>query len=551
MDQLQSKQTKQNSLRNSQHHTGQSHGFSKPVVHPYLQAQGVIGNHGLLRRHSSDIIQAKLKVGQPNDKYELEADRMADQVMRMSEPGIQRKCKECMEEDEEGTLRRTQTNNQMPAVTPNIESGINSLKGSGQPLPEATRSFFEPRFGTDFSHVKVHNDARAADTAKSVNAHAFTIGRDVVFGVGQYTPGTAAGRSLLAHELTHVVQQGPAVDQIMHLSGPAIQLQSTGWSACSSTEIGSLNTELKEAVDWVNRAINDLSGKDWPARTKGALARYLTTDSKHVKNTILPKLQLILGELKQGSTNFQCQTTQHCRAKFPGGALAYSGNPITLCPAYFDDGQLDRISTLIHEAGHNAGLGGNVIEWQWPFPSLSESKRLQNTDSYTAFVRSNRYSFFPPYQSGIGFRFGFSSLFPDNPKSPRYMVTVEWDTLLSQRILRFLDLHLNLSVDVGSSGFIGSAAIGTRLFAPVSLSSVPLYLDFRTGGVLGTISDVGENFEKIEGEYIDIFGVSGGVGVGFLKGHFGGSVGYRRIWNFSKDNPDLNMFYVNGEIRFW
>ena len=81
------------------------------------------------------------------------------------------------------------------------------LRSPGQPLDAGTRAFMEPRFGYDFSQVQVHTDARAAESARAVNALAYTVGRDVVFGTGQYAPETREGRRLLAHELTHVVQQ--------------------------------------------------------------------------------------------------------------------------------------------------------------------------------------------------------------------------------------------------------------------------------------------------------------------------------------------------------
>ncbi|MGH9508475.1 MAG: eCIS core domain-containing protein [Terriglobales bacterium] len=81
------------------------------------------------------------------------------------------------------------------------------LGSPGQPLDPATRAFFEPRFGHDFSHVRVHTDAHAADSARAVNALAYTVGRNIAFGAGQYLPTTSVGKHLLAHELTHVVQQ--------------------------------------------------------------------------------------------------------------------------------------------------------------------------------------------------------------------------------------------------------------------------------------------------------------------------------------------------------
>jgi hypothetical protein len=86
------------------------------------------------------------------------------------------------------------------------------LRSPGSPLDTQTRSFMEPRFGHDFSRVRVHTDAKAAESALAVSAAAYTVGADVVFGAGTYAPATAGGRRLLAHELTHVVQQrGPVL----------------------------------------------------------------------------------------------------------------------------------------------------------------------------------------------------------------------------------------------------------------------------------------------------------------------------------------------------
>jgi hypothetical protein len=110
------------------------------------------------------------------------------------------------EKDEELTQAKI-AGDVTPEVTPAISSNIQSLQGGGRPLSWSERSFFEPRFGTDFSNVRVHNDTRAASVASSVNARAFTLGHNVVFGTGEYCPDASSGRKLLAHELTHVVQQ--------------------------------------------------------------------------------------------------------------------------------------------------------------------------------------------------------------------------------------------------------------------------------------------------------------------------------------------------------
>ena len=89
-----------------------------------------------------------------------------------------------------------------------------TLFSTGQPLDAATRTVMEPRFGHDFSQVRVHTDAQAAESARAVNALAYTVGRDLVFGAGQYAPATPEGRQLIAHELAHVIQQAPPSNAI-------------------------------------------------------------------------------------------------------------------------------------------------------------------------------------------------------------------------------------------------------------------------------------------------------------------------------------------------
>ncbi len=210
--------------------------------------QRTIGNQAVENMIRSGSLQAKLRIGPPGDKYEQEADRVAEAVVRMPEPHaissgtpyIQKACPTCEEQDvkrqpikeeEEGKLQRKtkeeeeeeklrkkpndeNENVQMKAtsghtfeISHNLESRIQSLKGGGQPLSESSKAFYEPRFGHDFSHVRVHTDTQAAKLAESVNAQAFTVGKDVVFSEGRYEPEKTEGRKLLAHELTHVVQQ--------------------------------------------------------------------------------------------------------------------------------------------------------------------------------------------------------------------------------------------------------------------------------------------------------------------------------------------------------
>ncbi len=111
------------------------------------------------------------------------------------------------EEEEEENIQAKEAPCNNPQLTPQIAANINALRGSGQPLPENTRQFFEPRFGVDFGGVRVHTNAQAIQSAQQINAKAYTTDKDIVFGAGHYAPETNEGQQLLAHELTHVIQQ--------------------------------------------------------------------------------------------------------------------------------------------------------------------------------------------------------------------------------------------------------------------------------------------------------------------------------------------------------
>ena len=193
---------------------GTSQSPIREAVHPILKLQQAIGNQLVQRLLRSGRLQAKLTISQPGDTYEQEADRVADQVMSSaSVPSIRRKCDACAaggtcpECEEEEKLHPKELPGHVPQVTPKVESSLASLRGGGQPLAPSVRAFFEPRFGRDFSQVRVHTDGQAGESARAIHARAFTGGQDVVFGAGEYAPESREGQRLLAHELTHVVQQ--------------------------------------------------------------------------------------------------------------------------------------------------------------------------------------------------------------------------------------------------------------------------------------------------------------------------------------------------------
>ena len=213
------------------------------------------GHHAIpavLRNH---VLQPKLTVSHPNDLYEQEADRVADQVLRMPDPAltrpgidrtlirpvsIQRLCQGCEEEEE---LQRQPQGSARDSEHSGLDTVTATLRQTGRPLDRPTRTFFEPRFGVDFSAVRIHTNTQASESARAVNALAYTVGHDVVFNSGQYAPHSGAGRRLLAHELTHVLQQGHAVRPPTRLQAVPFHTEAgmgepdTSFAFCDTPEI--------------------------------------------------------------------------------------------------------------------------------------------------------------------------------------------------------------------------------------------------------------------------------------------------------------------------
>lgn len=147
-------------------------------------------------------IQPKLKISQPDDEYEREADRVAGAVMRMPEPKDEEQEK-CPVSGYMPVLQRRATGSETLDEAPPIVHEV--LRSPGRPLDLETIAFMEPRFGHDFSRVRVHTDTQAARSAKVLKAQAYAVGQDIVFGAGQYAPAMNFGAWLLAHELAHVI----------------------------------------------------------------------------------------------------------------------------------------------------------------------------------------------------------------------------------------------------------------------------------------------------------------------------------------------------------
>jgi hypothetical protein len=219
---------------------------------------------------------SRLSIGAPGDRYEHEAEQVADRVLRTPEQAadtrrgvrqtapsisppsdasakrVQRDMLSPYSPDEgmistnqsqsqdqdQGTVQTQEQPGQTPRLTREFENRIGALQGGGQPLAGPVRALMESRFGHDFGRVHIHTDHTATALAASINARAFTLGPDVVFGAGQYAPQGEAGRRLIAHELTHSIQQG----QAPRINGPKQEASAPDAGADTGSESSALTS---------------------------------------------------------------------------------------------------------------------------------------------------------------------------------------------------------------------------------------------------------------------------------------------------------------------
>ncbi|TAH49043.1 MAG: DUF4157 domain-containing protein [Chloroflexota bacterium] len=313
-------------------------------------------------------------------------------------------CAECKKKREMSLQRATSSPAPVHDVPPIV---YEVLRSPGQPLDAATRAFMEPRFGQDFSGIRVHTDSRAAKSAHAVNALAYTVGHNVVFGAGQYAPQTSVGRRLLAHEFAHVIQQNqvPAtlwngnlaigeqndqyeieavqaervvVDSSLRSrstpSTTALQRQAappqsqTSFAGCNPTLQSDLQAKHQPALAHVSRAITSLApgwGRMAPA-DKSSFRRYFDPansgdiDDGFVRD-VRGNFQRIHGYMR--SLRFDCDPNSWTMCGTSsrwcvGGRLMWTcfGNLHVCTNAYPSASDPFKIETIIHESVHNALL---------------------------------------------------------------------------------------------------------------------------------------------------------------------------------------------------
>jgi hypothetical protein len=220
------------------------------------------------------VLQLKLEIGEPDDPYERQADRVADAVVQMPdasqpvqrqeieeeeelqmkrEPILQKKCKEC--EEEENLQRKSNISAESGnTVSEPISTQLRANSGKGNLLPRSVQSEMSQKIGADFNGVNIHTDSDASQMSRSLGARAFTHGDDIYFNSGEYNPSTQEGKHLLAHELTHVVQQGKARKRIQR--EPLSDTQRDNYVTNIIAEMGTTHTDYNNGAQDADRAIS-------------------------------------------------------------------------------------------------------------------------------------------------------------------------------------------------------------------------------------------------------------------------------------------------------
>lgn len=332
---------------------------------------------------------------------------------------IQKKCAHC--EEEEKKLQRKYNNENNSDITANTENYLFSLQG-GKSLDENEKAFFEPRLGHDFSNVRLHTNDAANTSAKNVNALAYTSGNNIVFGANQYQPNTVEGKRLMAHELTHVIQQKHHTltslvqrDDVPATAGTTLATGTAGTTAASTVNIAA-NCNQADITDIVNQTLTWLDDiyqqllefdademfRDAIAprgnytRIAGALQQAFNTNDVRYAEVIRRRFLHVAQLLRSpGHISINCDRT-HCTSGGSSFVAAYVIGPyaLTMCSTGIAGSR--PIATFIHELMHatvpqigisntvtqNTGVRDRAYRTDRIFQHLSPEETLDNADSY-------------------------------------------------------------------------------------------------------------------------------------------------------------------------
>jgi hypothetical protein len=344
--------------------------------------------------------------------------------------GVSGECEECRKKRLGIPQRSARNSNPWTKVPPIVSEVISS---AGSPLDQGSKKFMESRFGHDFSHVRIHTDSQAAASAKAINALAYTVGKHVVFDKGQYAPQSISGRRLMAHEMTHVLQQSQGnlsqsidhpedsseveaennaklIDSTKQLTftgqRPAISRETTTTvevippttpNSCGLEQHREIFPAAMQAIQWLETAIASLNAFNTTPAAEGDAARARSALDRHFHSTTADTATQVLGRLttirndisNRATLNVECHDSSDATC---GAANAYvTGSLLVFCPIFFDFSPNSQAMSIVHEMAHSLVGGDHITDRAYRsdriYTMLSTAEALTNAESFGLLVQ--------------------------------------------------------------------------------------------------------------------------------------------------------------------
>lgn len=407
----------------------------QPPVSQANSFNSFLGNQRMNELLNSRRIQPKLRLSQPSDPDELEADRVANQVVSSdcsnassrqpllsktagSARTVHRKCScsssmsKCAtcEEEIEGTkgILRKSSNASAPAEAP--ESLLHGL-GPGRPLDSPVRKLMESHLGQDFAGIRIHDDHAAAQSAESIAARAYTSGNHIYFSAGNYAPQSTDGQRLLAHELVHVVQQNKSNAPSRGSSAsPSIARKSessvtapTGPPGCTPNQSREIVPAANLGMQWLDKSIAALSRFITAPADKAnktvtdALRLHFASTDPAIAQRVLQRASLVRNDINsaRGGTELttECHAASDTDCHDAGAYVTGDANHLVFCPAFFGAPRNWQAETIVHEMAHSVfpssktHITDRAYQGDRAISRLSTTEALTNADSFALFVQ--------------------------------------------------------------------------------------------------------------------------------------------------------------------
>ncbi len=319
------------------------------------------------KQEEEEMAQPKKEEEESVQKQEEEEEESMQMKEEEEEESVQK------QEEEEEMLQTKRNGNTQSNHS--IESKLKSRKGFGNKLSGKTKNVMESGFGADFSGVNIHTDSKAVEMSKELGAQAFTHGKDVYFNEGKYNPNTKEGKHLLAHELTHCIQQDPNT------------IRKKDANPCNKKAISKARQKAYFRVQLVKHKLSGLNPSTgyYEQKAMMRLVRKLVSPKVKSINAVKTLIERMMNVLSTDNNIICGPEINNCTAW--NGYVNNNSSPIHLCNSFFSLGIDGQIKLLIHEAVHAAGIGSSASEEYIPiFDCDTGANNYNSADAWAHFI---------------------------------------------------------------------------------------------------------------------------------------------------------------------